>query len=236
VKTVKQVMAALKEKGDAQTRKTYARHGAPENMFGVKVADMKVIAKQIKGNQDLAYELFDTGNCDARYLAGLVADGSLMTRSRLNQWARDADWTMVSDWTVAWVASENVAGTALALKWMKAKKESVASTGWATYSSIVSTIADEDLDFTEIRILLKTIATDVHSQPDRVRVGMNRFVIAVGTFVAPLTKQAKTTAKKIGKVTADMGDTACKIPDALAYIEKNEKMGRIGQKRKAAKC
>ena len=219
MKTVKQVMAALKKKGDAQIRKTYARHGAPDNMFGVKVADMKVIAKQIKGNQDLAYELFDTGNCDARYLAGLVADGSLMTRSRLNQWARDADWTMVSDWTVAWVASENVAGTAVALKWMKAKKESIASSGWATYSSIVS-----------------TIARDVHSQPDRVRVGMNRFVIAVGTFVAPLTKQAKTTAKKIGKVTADMGDTSCKIPDALAYIEKNEKMGRIGQKRKAAKC
>jgi 3-methyladenine DNA glycosylase AlkD len=122
VKTVKHVMAALKKKGDAQTRKTYVRYGAPENMFGVKVADMKVIAKQIKGNQDLTYELFDTGNCDARYLSGLVADGSLMTRSRLNQWARDAVWTMVSDWTVAWVASENDAGPSLALKWMKAKK------------------------------------------------------------------------------------------------------------------
>jgi|TARA_B110000438_G_C15721815_1_gene610177 hypothetical protein len=65
---------------------------------------------------------------------------------------------------------------------------------------------------------------------------MNRFVIAVGTFVALLTKQAKATAKKTGKVTADMGDTACKTSDALADIEKNEKMGRIGQKRKAAKC
>jgi len=236
MKTVRQVMAALKKKGDPQTRKTYVRHGAPDNIFGVKVADLKVIAKQIKGNQELAYELFDTGNGDARYLAGLVADGALMTKSRLNQWCRDAQWTMISDWTVAWVASENAAGTTLAVKWISARKESVAASGWATYSSIVSTIPDEELDFPEIRSLLKTIAADIHTQPDRVRVAMNRFVIAVGSFVEPLTKQAKSTAVKMGKVTANMGDTACKIPDAIAYIEKNEKMGRIGRKRSAAKC
>ena len=49
MKTVTQVMSALKKKGSAQTRKTCARHGAPDNMFGVKIADLKVIAKQIKG-------------------------------------------------------------------------------------------------------------------------------------------------------------------------------------------
>lgn len=46
-------------------------------MFGVSVADMKVIAKRIKGEQDLACELYQTGNSDAMYLAGMVADGSL---------------------------------------------------------------------------------------------------------------------------------------------------------------
>ena len=57
MKTVSQVMTALKKAGTEQTRKTFARHGAPENFFGVKVGDLKVIAKQIKGDQELASRL-----------------------------------------------------------------------------------------------------------------------------------------------------------------------------------
>jgi len=37
-------------------------------------------------------------------------------------------------------------------------------------------------------------------------------------------------------VEVDMGDTACKVPLALAAIEKIEAMGRVGRKRKTMKC
>ena len=65
---------------------------------------------------------------------------------------------------------------------------------------------------------------------------MNGFVIAVGTYVKPLLKQAKATAKKIGKVDVQMGETSCKVPLATEYIAKVEKMGRVGKKRKTMKC
>jgi hypothetical protein len=65
-----QTMAALKKAGNAQTKKTWLEHGATGELFGVKIADMKVIAKKIKGRQDLALELYATGNLDAMYLAG----------------------------------------------------------------------------------------------------------------------------------------------------------------------
>jgi 3-methyladenine DNA glycosylase AlkD len=71
--TVKSVMAELKKKGSEKTRKIYARHGmATERIFGVSMADLKVIAKTIKGLQALACELYKTGNLDAMYLAGMV--------------------------------------------------------------------------------------------------------------------------------------------------------------------
>ena len=44
------------------------------------------------------------------------------------------------------------------------------------------------------------------------------------------------TATKIGKVSVDKGDTACKVPFAPEYIEKARKRGTIGKKRKSAKC
>jgi len=51
-----------------------------------------------------------------------------------------------------------------------------------------------------------------------------------------LSKRAKEVAAEIGNVSVDMGDTACKVPLATAYIEKVEAMGKLGQKRKTIRC
>jgi 3-methyladenine DNA glycosylase AlkD len=78
-------MAALKKKGSAKTREMYARHGmSARRAFGVSMADIKAIAKTIKGHHALACELYETGNLDAMYLAGLVADGSRMSKKQLD--------------------------------------------------------------------------------------------------------------------------------------------------------
>jgi len=235
--TLAEVMTRLEKLGTEQTRKTLIRHGAPATqLFGVKISDLKLIAKEIKGNQSLACDLYETGNCDAMYLAGLVAKGSLMTKKQLDAWAKSANWNMLSESTVAWVASESPHARILAMKWIKSKKESIALSGWATYSGIIATTVDEKLDLQEIKGLLDHIVDEIHNAPNQVRYVMNGFVIAVGSYVKPLLKQAKATAKQIGTVTVDMGDTACKVPLATAYIEKVEAAGRVGKKRKTVKC
>ncbi len=87
--TVASIIAELKKKGKESKRKIYARHGmVTDNMFGVSVADLKVIAKTIKGQQALACELYATGNMDAMYLAGMVADGSKMTPKAIERVGR----------------------------------------------------------------------------------------------------------------------------------------------------
>ncbi len=233
---VNEVMSALKKVGSAQSRKIYSRHGAPENMFGCKVADMKTIAKKIKGEQELAIELYDTGNADAMYLAGIVADGSQMKKADLNRWAREANWYMVSEYSVAGVAAQHPDAVAIANKWIAAKKEHVAAAGWSTYANVVMTRDDADLDKKEIKSHLKMIEGSIDKAKNRVRYTMNGFVIAVGGYVESLTSAAKATAKKIGKVEVEMGETSCKVPLATDYINKIESMGRIGKKKKSTKC
>ena len=233
--TVKTIMSELKKKGSAQTRKIYANHGLEMESFGVKVADLKTIAKKIKGEQGLACDLYDTGVSDAMYLAGLVADGSKMTKKQLDSWAKNSNWYMISEYTVPFVAHENEAALELANKWIKSKNENVCSAGWATYAGVIATRPDDELDLKEIKDKLKTIEKEIHGAKNRVRYTMNGFVIAVGASVAPLLKQAKSTAKKIGKVEVDMGGTACKVPMADQYIDKIETAGRVGKKRKSLK-
>ena len=237
MKTVNQVMAALEKAGNPLRIQTFANHGAPsDKMFGVSVADMKVIAKKIKGEQELAYELFETENGDAQYLAGMVADGSQMSKSLLDKWARGAMWQMVSEYTVPWVATESDHTRNQALKWIKAKKESVASSGWNTLSGYVTVTPDDELDIDELAGFLDQIEDEIDGAMNRVRYTMNGFVIATGAYVSPLTKRAKQTAKRLGKVEVEMDGTSCKVPLALEAITKIEKMGRVGKKRKTIKC
>lgn len=234
--TLQEVMAELKKKGSPSRIKIYQKHGGPANMFGVSIADMKLIAKQIKGHQALACELYDTCNGDAMYLAGMVADGSGMTKKQLDTWAKKANWQMISEYTVPGVATESKHARDLALKWIDARKAHVAAAGWCTYAGIVAVMPDDDLDLDEIKALLKRVENEIDEAAGRVRYTMNGFVIAVGSYVMPLSKPAKATAMNIGKVEVDMGDTACKVPLATEYIARVEKAGRLGKKRKTIKC
>ncbi len=231
------ILAELENKGSEQTRKTFERHGADvSKMYGVKVGDLKTIAKQIKGQQELACELYETGNSDAMYLAGIVADGSQMKKSQLDKWAKQANWYMISEYTVPGVAAESRFARELALKWIKSKQPSVAACGWCTYVGYLATTPDDEIDLDEVVRMLEQVQQQIAQAPNRVRYTMNGFVIAVGTYVKPLLAKAKAVAKKIGKVDVEMGKTACKVPLATEYIAKVEKMGRVGKKRKTIKC
>jgi 3-methyladenine DNA glycosylase AlkD len=234
--TLKDVMSELKRLGSEQTKKTFLRHGAREPYFGVKVGDLKVIQKKIKKDYDLSLALYDTGNSDAMYLAGLVADPEKMTKADLKKWVKGAYWNMLAGYTVPWVASESRFGRELALEWIDADDEMIETAGWATYGSLVAIKPDAELNLVEIEKLLNRVKGEIGSAKNRVRYVMNNFVISVGAYVAPLLAKAKAAARALGTVECDMGDTSCQVPNALAYIEKIERMGRVGKKRKSAMC
>ena len=230
------VMAELEAMGNPQTKKIFMNHGAREPFFGVKVGDMKTILKKAKNNHGLALALYDTGNADAMYLAGLMADKKKVTPEELDHWVDGAYWYMVSEYAVAALAAESAHGLALGMKWIEDEREHVANAGWATLGHCVSLLPDDQLDTEVLGDLLARVEQSLHQAPNRVRYTMNGFVIAVGSYVAALTERAKEVAEKIGKVSVDMGGTACKVPLATATIAKIEKMGRIGRKRKNARC
>ena len=231
-----EIVTQLKSLGRDSYKKVLLNHDVNEPVFGVKVEELKKFQKSIKKDYQLALDLYATGIYDAQYLAGLIADETKMTRKDLSQWLAKCNSTAVCCFTVAWVAAESKHGWELALEWIDSKKEGTAQTGWATLSSHVAVTPDAELDLAELRRLLKRVEKSIHQEPDLVRSAMNGFVIAVGTYVQELTDLAMETGKKIGKVTVDMGNTACKVPSSPEYIEKAKKRGVIGKKRKTARC
>jgi len=234
--TKDEVMTELKKLGSEQTKKTLIRHGAIEPLFGVKVGDMKTIVKKVKKDHGLSLALFETGNGDAMYLAGLIADEKKMTAKDLNRWAELAKWSMICEYTVPWIAAESGQGLELGLQWIDSDKETIASSGWTSISSYLAMTPDEKIDHKKIEKLLDRVEKKIHKAKNRERYTMNGFVISVGSYVPSLTAKAIEVAKKIGPVEVFVGDTACKVPVATDYIEKVKKAGSIGKKKKAVRC
>ena len=235
--TAKDVLKELETLGNAGTKRMLMKnHGIKEPFFGVKVGDLKKIQKRIKRDYQLALDLYDSGNYDAMYLAGLIADDARMTKRDLRRWVKKAYAGSLPGATVAWVAAGSPHGNALALEWLDSTKALEAVAGWSTLCSLVAIKEDAELDLPALKRLLGRVQESIHQAPDCVRYAMNGFVIALGSYVTSLTEQAIKAGEKIGPVHADLGDNACQIPFAPDYIRKVEKRGAIGKKRKTAKC
>ncbi len=234
--TKNEVMLQLEQMGSEQTKKTFLRHGAKEPLFGVKIGDMKKIQKKVKKNYDLSLQLFETGNADAMYLAGLITDETKITKKNLQYWVKNANWSMISEYTVAWIAAESKYGYELAVEWIDSKQENIASAGWSTLSNLCAIKPDEELNIEHLKKLLNRVVKEINTAANRVRYTMNGFVIAAGSYVKELTEKALETAKQIGIVSVNIGDTAYKVPIATHYIKKIAAKGNIGKKKKEARC
>jgi 3-methyladenine DNA glycosylase AlkD len=236
IMTAEEIIKEIKPLGKEGYKKVLLNHGIKEPIFGVKIEDLKKIQKRIKKDYQLALDLYDTGIYDAMYLAGLIADDLKMTKKDLQHWVENGNGSMTCEYTVPWVAAEGLHGHEMALKWIESKKETIAAAGWATLSMLVALKDDSELDLAELKKLLERVQKSIHQQPNRVRYTMNGFVISVGAYVKSLTKAALDTAAKVGTVSVDVGNTACKVPNVAEYIKKIEKRGGIGKKRKTVKC
>jgi len=233
---LEEVMQELEAMGSASTRKIYDNHGARGPGFGVKVGDMKKILKKTKKDHALALSLYETGNTDAMYLAGLMGDARKVTSQELDHWAKTATFYMVTEYAVAGLAAESPHGWDLALQWIDAPEDHVSSAGWATLGGLVSVRDDQDLDLDVLSQLMQRVVQTLAQAPNRTRYTMNGFIIGVGCYIAPLLEKANAAAEAIGKVNVDMGGTRCKVPMATDYIKKVVDMGRLGKKRKKVRC
>lgn len=212
-----EALRALEKAGSAQFRKTFARHGAQEPMFGVSFAELKALVKRIGVDHELALELWGSGNHDARVLAMKVADPARMKAAELDRWAKQIRMRMCGGY-VAMLAAEGPHGSAKARDWLASGDEALRTAGWNLVGCLAN--LDEQTPDDWFAKHLERIEQSIHSAPNWEREAMNMALITIGGRSAALRKAATAAAKRIGKVEIDHGDTSCKTPDAVPYIEK----------------
>ena len=217
--TDSQVMEELKALGSEQTRKTYGRHGVSGEAFGVKYGDLGKLTKKIKTDHALAKQLWATGNHDARILATMVADPQQADDALIDAWTGDLPNYVVADALASYVAKTPLARAKMEA-WTRSADEWIGTAGWGLLSHLA--LNDLSLPDAYFEPYLETIERDIHASKNRVRYAMNNAVIAIGLRSPQLEEKAIAAAERIGKVEVDHGQTGCKTPEAVSYIQKSK--------------
>lgn len=230
------VMQELEALGKERTKKIYISNGALEPVFGVATGAMKPIAKKIKINQDLAEELYATGNYDAMYFAGIIAAPKAMTETDFDRWMDGAYFYMLSDYVVAVTLSESDIAQDVADKWIASGDELRMSAGWSCYCWLLGNRQDAEFAESKISNMLDTVKSTIHDSPERTKSAMNNFLYTVGISYLPLHEKAVETAESVGIVEVKKDKKKSSFLNAYESIQKEIERGRIGFKRKYVRC
>ena len=92
-----EILADLENRGTEATRKAYAKQGAGNRLFGVKMGDLRALAKPLKKQHALGLALWDSGWFEARVLATMLLDPKQLTEAECIRLAESCDASPVVD-------------------------------------------------------------------------------------------------------------------------------------------
>ena len=214
----KEILATLKKAGKAQTAAIYKRHGSGNNVFGTLTSEIGKIQKKIKVDHGLAMDLWKTGNAEARILALQVADAAKITVADAERFVKEGQVRFLDPYLGPLLARAPIADKTMRA-WMKSAEESTREIGYAIFASRIKDDPKSVSD-TDAEKILATIEKEIHRSANWARRAMNSALISLGVYKPALRKNVIDAAKRIGKVEVDHGETGCKTPDAIPYIEK----------------
>ncbi|WP_010650102.1 DNA alkylation repair protein [Oceanobacillus massiliensis] len=230
------VMEELEALGKERTKKRYIGNGAQEPVFGVATGAMKPIARKIKKNQPLAEQLYATGNYDAMYFAGVIADPETMTEEDFERWIDGAYFYMLSDYVVAVTLSETDIAQAVSDKWIASNDELKMSAGWSCYCWLLGSRPDAEFSKNKLSSMIDHMQTAIHDSPDRTKASMNNFIYTVAISYVPLQDKAIEIAKEIGPVEISKGKKKTTTSNVSERIKKDLDRGMSGFKRNYVRC
>jgi 3-methyladenine DNA glycosylase AlkD len=171
--SVAELLAELAELEDPKARAINERHG---DDHGVNLSQLRAVAKRLKTQQDLAVELWATGETAARLLALLICKPNAFDREELDEMLREARVPKVQDWLVNYVVKKNSNVEELRIAWFTDPDPVVASAGWALTTERVA----KNPDALDIPQLLDIIEAEMKAAPERLQWAMNHCLAQIG--------------------------------------------------------
>lgn len=222
--TVAEVLKQLEAMGDPKVRAQNTKYGMGDNQFGIKHGDIRIVAKQIKTNHELALKLWETGNSDAQLLAILLMKPAELSADELERLVKSVEYpkalvhgaafSHVGDWLHSYVTKEHPDKEKLRQKWMTSKDRWCARAAWRLTAGRVAK-SPEGID---IEGLLDRIEAEFGKAAPEVQWTMNTCLAEIGINHSKFRKRAIAIGEKFGIYRDYPVSKGCTSPFAPDWI------------------
>lgn len=216
-----EALARLKAMGDEKVRALHIRHGSGDDVHGVKLGDIRKLAKEIKLDHALALELWDTGNFEARLLGILLMKPKALPADALDRLVRSNISTQVSDWLNSYIVKAHPEKEALRQRWMaQGETDAIAArAGWSLTAERIAKNAakgnGEDLD---LIALLDRIEAELGGADPLPQWTMNVALANIGIHHPEHRDRALAIGEKLGVYRDYPTSPGCTSPFAPDWI------------------
>ena len=218
--TLQEALAQLESRGHPKVRELNARNGAPEHQFGVKMGDIRSLAKAIKSDHELGLQLWQSGNLDAQLLAILVLRPTLLSEAELEPMVASVTCVQLADWLNSYVVKQHPAKELLRQRWLHSDHPWLARAGWSLTAERVS----KDPEGLDVKALLDRIEKEMGNAPAPTQWTMNSCLAAIGIDFAEHRQRALAIGERLGVYRDYLCSKGCTSPFAPIWI--NEMVSR----------
>jgi 3-methyladenine DNA glycosylase AlkD/uncharacterized protein YdhG (YjbR/CyaY superfamily) len=194
------VLGELERDGSSQLRADMsARYGivTRDPAFGTPMAKIKLVARKLGHDHDLAEALWKTGVYEARMLASMVDEPERVTPAQMNRWAKDFDNWAVVDTLCFNLFDRTACAFAQITAWSSSKDEFIKRAAFALLASTALHGHGTDEDFVRALPLIEGAASDGRNF---VKKGVSWALRAIGGKKSrKLRAAARTLAQQLAK-------------------------------------
>lgn len=213
--TANEVLERLKPLGDPSVRARHIRDGAGENVFGVKMGDIRALAKEIKSDHELGKELWKTGNLEARLLSTLIVKPKQFSSNELDAMLPDITLAWLADWLMTNVVRLHPEKEALRVQWMQSDQPARLRAGWSLTTERVTKNPD-GLDLIALLDRIEKEMTGAHELP---KWTMNYCLAEIGINFPKHRARAMAIGESLGVYRDYPVSKGCTSPFAPIWID-----------------
>jgi 3-methyladenine DNA glycosylase AlkD len=206
-------------RGEAHWKKMGDRTGGLAS-YGIGVTRLRAIAKQVGRNHDLALQLWNERNHDAKVIGLLIDDPKQLTREQVEQQVDGAGAGVLSHVLSSCDATLPKSPIAFeaAKSWMASKDPVRRSCGYGLVYELAKDKKDKRLTDEFFLGCVEKIGKTIANEVPRVRAGMGGALIGIGKRNKKLNAAAIKVARAIGPIDFSEDGRKCEPIDVLKHL------------------
>ena len=213
--TVNDILSQLKALHNKSTFAHNLKDGAnSNNQFGVKLGDVRTLAKKLKAGNELALELWKTFYLEARLVAILLMEPKSLSTKQIEALAKTLHFVQVADGFNAYVLKNFPQKEQFTREWMNAENVWLARSGW---SLLAEQLAKKSADING-KELLTRIENEMPKAAPQVQWTMNTTLAQLGIHYPEYRSQALALGEKLGIYRDYPVSKGCTSPFAPIWI------------------